>query len=75
VLEAIIEFLDSTSYEDAIRNAVSLGGESDTLACSTGGIAEAFYGSVSSEIRQKVGEILTAELWKITETSCTKYTT
>ncbi len=43
VPEAIIAFLDSRSYEDAVRNAISLGGDSDTLACITGGIAEAFY--------------------------------
>lgn len=42
--EAIIAFLESTGFEDALRNAVSLGGDSDTLACITGGIAEAFYG-------------------------------
>lgn len=41
---AIRAFLDSTDYESAIRIAVSLGGDSDTLACITGGIAEAFYG-------------------------------
>ena len=40
---AIIAFLDSKDFEDAIRLAVSLGGDSDTLACITGGIAEAFY--------------------------------
>ena len=40
--EAIIAFLESTGFEDALRNAVSLGGDSDT--CITGGIAEAFYG-------------------------------
>ncbi len=44
VPEAIIAFLESVSFEDALRNAVSLGGDSDTLACITGGIAEAFYG-------------------------------
>lgn len=44
VPEAITAFLESTSYEDALRTAVSLGGDSDTLACITGGIAEAFYG-------------------------------
>ena len=44
VPEAIIAFLESTGFEDALRNAVSLGGDSDTLACITGGIAEAFYG-------------------------------
>jgi ADP-ribosylglycohydrolase len=75
VPEAIIAFLDSNSYEDAVRNAVSLGGDSDTLACITGGIAEAFYGPVPSAIRQKVQEILTPELWKIAESFCAKYAT
>ena len=37
-------FLESESYEDAIRNAISIGGDSDTLGAITGGIAEAFYG-------------------------------
>ena len=44
VPEAIIAFLDSKDYEIAIRLAVSLGGDADTQACITGGIAEAFYG-------------------------------
>lgn len=44
VLQAIIAFLESTGFEDAIRNAVSLGGDSDTLAAITGSIAEAAYG-------------------------------
>ena len=44
VPEAIVCFLESTGFEDAIRNAISLGGDSDTLACITGGIAEAYYG-------------------------------
>ncbi|MGV8944868.1 MAG: ADP-ribosylglycohydrolase family protein [Lutibacter sp.] len=43
VPEAIICFLESTDFEDAIRNAISIGGDSDTLACITGGIAEAYY--------------------------------
>ena len=50
VPEAIIAFLESTDYEDAIRNAISLGGDSDTQACMAGGIAEAFYGGVPDEI-------------------------
>lgn len=62
VPEAIISFLESKSYEDAIRNAISLGGDSDTLACITGGIAEAFYGSVPEDILNKVEEILSPEL-------------
>jgi len=43
---ALISFLESTDFEDAIRNAISLGGDADTLACITGGIAEAYYGGV-----------------------------
>jgi ADP-ribosylglycohydrolase len=52
VPEAIIAFLDSTDYEDAIRLAVSLGGDADTLACIAGGIAEAFYGGVPNSIAE-----------------------
>ena len=73
VPEAIIAFLDSTSYEDAVRNAISLGGDSDTLACITGGIAEAFYREVSDDIRTKVREFLTPELLRITDAFCRKY--
>jgi ADP-ribosylglycohydrolase len=67
VPEAIISFLESESYEDAIRNAVSLGGDSDTLACITGGIAEAFYCGVPSGIRDRVMNLLPFELSEITE--------
>ncbi len=52
VPEAVIAFLESTDYEDAVRNAVSIGGDSDTIACITGAIAEAFYG-IPDFIRQK----------------------
>jgi ADP-ribosylglycohydrolase len=41
---ALVCALEATGYEDAIRNAVSLGGDTDTLACITGGIAEALHG-------------------------------
>lgn len=50
VPEAIVAFLDSSDFEIAIRLAVSLGGDSDTLACITGGIAEAFYKKIPEEI-------------------------
>lgn len=50
VPEAIIAFLESSTFEDAIRKAVSMGGDSDTLACITGGIAEAFYGEIPEEM-------------------------
>jgi len=73
VPEAIIAFLDSSSYEDAVRNAISLGGDSDTLACITGGIAEAFYQDVSEGIRAKVREFLTPDLLQIADAFCRKY--
>lgn len=44
VPEAIIAFLEGEDYEDTIRKAISLGGDSDTIACMAGGIAEAFFG-------------------------------
>jgi len=55
---AIIAFLDSTSFEDAVRKAVSLGGDADTLACITGGIAEAYYGGVPSDIATRTLALL-----------------
>lgn len=58
VPQAITAFLESTGYEDAIRNAISLGGDSDTLACITGGIAEAFYSGVPEEIGERAMGIL-----------------
>ena len=64
VPEAIISFLASVSYEDAVRNAISLGGDSDTLACIAGGIAEAFYGAVPRFIIEMTRVILTDELWQ-----------
>ena len=54
VPQAIIAFLDSTDFEDAIRKAVSLGGDSDTLACITGGIAEAFYREIPKAMADRV---------------------
>ena len=54
VPQAMIAFLDSTDFEDAIRKAVSLGGDSDTLACITGGIAEAFYREIPKEMADRV---------------------
>ena len=61
VPQAIRAFLDSTDYESAIRIAVSLGGDSDTLACITGGIAEAYYGEIPDAIYKKAVEMLPSE--------------
>lgn len=50
--EAILAFLESSNYESAIRLAISLGGDSDTIACMAGGIAAAFYGVPDALIGQ-----------------------
>ena len=65
VPQALIAFLDSTDFEDAIRKAVSLGGDSDTLACITGGVAEAFYKQIPSSISKTVLDKLPASFIKI----------
>lgn len=65
VPEAIVCFLESTDFEDAIRNAVSLGGDSDTLACITGGIAQAYYG-VPAAIADRAMSILDEDLRAVT---------
>jgi len=62
VPQAIRAFLESTDYENAVRLAISLGGDSDTLACITGGIAQAFYGGVPSEIAETVWDLLNDHL-------------
>jgi ADP-ribosylglycohydrolase len=50
VPEAIIAFLESENYEDCIRKAISIGGDSDTIAAMSGSIAEAYYGYISEEV-------------------------
>jgi len=65
VPEAIIAFLESTDFEDAVRKAISLGGDSDTLACITGGIAQAFYKSIPQTIVTEVNKRLPFEFVSI----------
>ena len=62
VPEAILAFLDGESYEDAVRLAVSLAGDSDTQACIAGGIAEAYYGGVPAPIIHEVRARLPLEM-------------
>lgn len=61
VPEAITAFLESESFEDALRKAVSLGGDSDTLAAITGSIAEGFYG-IPIQLKEKALSILDQRL-------------
>ena len=55
---ALLAFLESTDYEDAVRNAISVGGDSDTIAAVTGGIALAFYREMPQEIIDGIEAIL-----------------
>ena len=64
VPEAIIAFLDSSSFEDAVRNAVSLGGDADTQACIAGAIAEAYYKGIPSDILYQIRKRLAKPLWR-----------
>lgn len=52
VPQALMSFFESSSFEDAIRNAISIGGDSDTLAAITGGVAEAYYG-IDNHIKER----------------------
>ena len=61
VPEAIIAFLEGNDFEDVIRNAISLGGDSDTIGAIAGSIAEAFYG-VSDKLKTECEKILPNEM-------------
>lgn len=54
VPESIVAFLESVDFEDAIRNTISLGGDTDTIGSITGGIAEAFYGGCRERSRSRL---------------------
>ncbi len=62
VPEAIICFLDSSDFEDCIRLSISIGGDSDTIACMAGGIAQAYYQTMPSEIVNTAREKLPTEM-------------
>jgi ADP-ribosylglycohydrolase len=69
---ALLSFLDSIDFEDAVRNAVSLGGDSDTLACIAGSVAQAYYG-IPSFIEQEALRRLDPELRIIVEEFTAKF--
>lgn len=73
VPQAITAFLESMDFEDAIRNAISLGGDSDTIACIAGSIAEAFYGGVPEAIAQETIIRLDQRLMDVVEAFATRY--
>ena len=64
VPEAITAFLEGNDFEDAVRTAVSLGGDCDTLTCITGSIAEAFFG-FPAEMVQEVESRLKEDMLRV----------
>lgn len=75
VPEAIIAFLESDDFESAIRLAISIGGDSDTVACITGGIAEAFYKEIPEWIVEKASGVLPVDIIRLIERFSAKYRT
>jgi len=73
VPEAIIAFLESNDFEDALRKAISLGGDSDTIACITGGIAQAYYKHIPPAILTEVRARLPAVLLEVIDEFRSKY--
>ena len=73
VPEAIIAFLDSKDFVDAIRKAISIGGDSDTLACIAGGIAEAFYKKIPLNVLKTTKRLLPGDFLSIIEEFEKKY--
>lgn len=73
VPESIISFLDADSYEAAVRNAVSLGGDTDTMACMAGAIAEAYFGGVPTPIAREVESRLPPEFQRVIERFADRY--
>lgn len=73
VPQAIIAFLKSRDYEDAIRKSISLGGDSDTIACMAGGIAQAYYKFIPEHIVKGVRALLYQDLLDIIDEFAAKY--
>ena len=72
VPQAIRSFLESNSYEDTLRNAISIGGDSDTIACIAGGIAEAYYRKIPENIVNGAKELLSKEMKDVLKIYYTK---
>ena len=67
VPEALVAFLDSEDFESALRLAISLGGDADTLACITGGIAQAFHGSIPDDFIATARRLLPPPLLRVAD--------
>lgn len=75
VQPAIEAFFESSDYESSIRKAISIGGDSDTIAAIAGGIAEAYYGIIPDEIRTKGRMLLDSGLKRVLDEFETRFAT
>jgi ADP-ribosylglycohydrolase len=73
VPQAVIAFLESNDFEDAVRKAISLGGDTDTIACITGAIAHAFYGTLPETVTSGVRRTLDSRLNGVVGRFCETY--
>jgi len=73
VPQALAAFFESTGFEDAVRNAISIGGDSDTIACIAASIAEAYYGDIPSHIENSCLDILDQRLLAVYKSFHTKF--
>jgi len=73
VPQALVAFLDSHDFESAIRNAISLGGDADTIGCITGGIAQAFYREIPEEFLTQANWLLPEDLRLVVEVFHDRY--
>jgi len=73
VPESIVAFLDSSNWEDAVKKSISLGGDSDTMACITGGIAQAYYKEIPENIVEDVRNRLPPDLREVLNEFNVKY--
>lgn len=73
VPEAIIAFLESSDFESAVRLAISIGGDSDTIACMTGAIAHAHYGKIPETIVETCRKKLHKRLLPVLDEFCERY--
>jgi ADP-ribosylglycohydrolase len=73
VPQSLIAFLEANNFEEAVRNAISLGGDADTMACIAGAVAEAFYGGVPEVVTRETLQRLDEPLRSVTEKFRARY--
>ena len=72
VPQAMEAFLEAESFEDAVRNAISIGGDSDTIACMAGSVAAAFFG-IPKDIREAAQPFLEGEVKRVYQAFIQRY--